>query len=177
MMKKLTLAAATALALGLPMTATAAHAQSRGYNPPAQTQRHVERWDARQHNGFYLNGRWNDGRPSAAQMRDRSFQPGYQAPRWNGRQYNGYTYQGRWYYGEPTRQIMQSRSYEPGYRNWRRGDRVSASQRAHYQRVDYRRERLREPPRGYEYVRTDRGETLLVAVATGVILSAILSAN
>jgi len=179
MMKKVTLAAAAALALGLPMTATAAHAQSRGYNPPAQTQRHVQpqRWDARQHNGFYLNGRWNDGRPSAAQMRQRGFQPGYQAPRWNARQHNGYSYNGRWYYGEPTRQIMQSRGYEPGYRNWRRGDRVSASQRAHYRRVDYRRERLREPPRGYEYVRTDRGETLLVAIATGVILSAILSAN
>ena len=178
MMKKLTLAAATALALGLPMTAGAAHAQSRGYHPPAQTQRHVQpqRWNANQHNGFYINNRWYDGRPSNAQMRDRSFRPGYQAPRWNARQHNGYSYQGRWYYGEPSRQVMNHRSFEPGYRNWRRGDRISASQRANYRRVDYRSERLRAPPRGYEYVRTDRGETLLVAVATGVILSAIIAA-
>lgn len=212
MMKKITLAAATALALGLPMTAGAAHAQSRGYNPPSHSQ--VQRWDARehngfyinnrwysgqptaaqtrdrsfrpgyqaiqwdgrQHNGFYLNGRWYDGRPTAAQQRQRTFQPGYQAPRWNARQHNGYTYNGRWHYGEPSRQIMQHRSYEPGYRQWRRGDRVSAAQRANYRRVDYRSERLAAPPRGYEYVRTERGDTLLMAVATGVILTAIIAA-
>jgi len=175
MMKKFTLAAATALALGLPMTAGAAYAQSRGYNPPAQTQRHVDRWDARQHNGFYLNGRWNDGRPNAAQMRQRTFQPGYQAPRWNARQHNGYTLNGRWYYGEPNRQVLNQRGYEPGYRNWRRGDRLSQHHRQNYRRIDYRSARLAPPPRGYEYVRSDRGETLLIAIATGVILSAILS--
>src|SRR5690606_35216874 len=98
-----------------------------------------------------------------------------QAQRWNARQHNGYTYNGRWYYGEPTRQIINSNRYEPGYRNWRRGDRLSTYERSHYRRVDYRRERLREPPRGYQYVRSDRGETLLVGIATGVILSVILS--
>ena len=45
--------------------------------------------------------------------------------------------------------------------------------RAH--RVDYRAVRLRMPPRGYEYVRDDRGAVLLVGIATGVIVSAILS--
>lgn len=176
MLKKITLVAATALTLGLPMSVGVASAQSRGYHPPAHSQARVQHWDSRQHNGFYLNGRWNDGRPTAAQQRHRSFQPGYQAPRWNARQHNGYTYNGRWYYGEPTRQITQSRSYEPGYRQWRRGDRVSAAQRARYSRVDYRRERLQPPPRGYEYVRTERGDTLLMAVATGVILTAIIAA-
>ena len=34
---------------------------------------------------------------------------------------------------------------------------------------------LRAPPRGYRYVRDDRGQVLLVGIATGVILSAIFS--
>jgi Ni/Co efflux regulator RcnB len=42
--------------------------------------------------------------------------------------------------------------------------------------IDYRRAHLRAPPRGYHYVRDDNtGETLLVGLATGVILSIILS--
>jgi Ni/Co efflux regulator RcnB len=59
--------------------------------------------------------------------------------------------------------------------NWRRGDRLSQYHRSQYREVDWRRERLRQPPRGYHYVRDDRGEVLLVGIATGVILSILLS--
>jgi len=40
---------------------------------------------------------------------------------------------------------------------------------------DWRTEHLREPPRGYHWVRSDNGDFLLVAVATGVISSILLS--
>jgi len=155
-MKKLTIALA-ALAMAAPLSVGVAS---------AQTQRDVR--EARQD----LRQERRDVRDARQDLRDAR-----QAQRWNARSHNGYSYNGRWYYGEPTRQIMSHRSYEPGYRSWRRGDRLSAYDRQHLRRVDYRRERLREPPRGYHYVRTERGETLLVAIATGVILSAILSAN
>ena len=40
--------------------------------------------------------------------------------------------------------------------------------------TDWHREHLREPPRGYHWVRSDNGDFLLVAVATGVIADLLL---
>jgi Ni/Co efflux regulator RcnB len=60
-------------------------------------------------------------------------------------------------------------------RNWRRGDRLPFGWDRRYRAVDYRYAHLRQPPYGYRYVRDDRGEVLLVGIATGVILSAIFS--
>lgn len=37
--------------------------------------------------------------------------------------------------------------------------------------TDWRSQRLRQPPRGYRYVRSDNGDFLLVAITTGVIVS------
>jgi Ni/Co efflux regulator RcnB len=93
---------------------------------------------------------------------------------WNRRTDNGYYVGNRFYYGEPTRAQMQRRDYRPAYQQWRRGDRLPAYAR-NYRQVDYRREHLRAPPRGYHYVRDDRGEVLLVGIATGVILSILLN--
>ena len=61
------------------------------------------------------------------------------------------------------------------HHGWQRGQRLGAYERQHYSRVDYRRSHLRAPPRGYHYVRDDRGDTLLVGIATGVILGVILN--
>lgn len=97
------------------------------------------------------------------------------ADRWNARQHNGFYLGNRFYRGEPTRAQQARRDYRAAYQQWRRGDRIPQNYRSHYRQVDWRRERLREPPRGYQYVRTDRGETLLVGIATGVILGLILS--
>lgn len=97
-----------------------------------------------------------------------------QAHRWNQRQHNGFYLGNRFYYGQPTYQQMQRRDYRPAYQQWRRGDRLPSYARQNYREVDWRRERLREPPRGYHYVRDDRGELLLVGIATGVILGLIL---
>lgn len=98
-----------------------------------------------------------------------------QQARWDARQHNGYSYQGRWYYGPAPSAYVGRQGFEPGYRNWRRGDTVPAYYRDRAHQVDYRRHNLRAPPRGYTYVRDDRGAVLLVGIATGVVLSAILS--
>ena len=62
-------------------------------------------------------------------------------------------------------------------RNWRRGDRLPFGYQNRFRGVDYRYAHLRQPPYGYRYVRDDNGQILLVGIATGVILSAILGSN
>jgi Ni/Co efflux regulator RcnB len=94
--------------------------------------------------------------------------------RWDRRRFNGYNYRGRWHYGPPPARWAPYADY--GYRNWRRGDRLPAYYRDSYYVVrDYDRYGLRRPPRGYHYVRDDRGDYLLVGIATGVILGVILA--
>lgn len=95
---------------------------------------------------------------------------------WNARSDNGFYANGRWYYGQPTSAQRNRADFRPGYQSWRRGERLPSNYRSHYRNVDYRREHLRAPPRGHQYVRTDRGDLLLVAIATGVIVS-ILASN
>lgn len=92
--------------------------------------------------------------------------------RWDRSRYNGYNYNGRWYYGPAPAEYGY---VDYGYRDWRRGDRLPAYYRDYYRPVDYRAYRLRAPPRGYHYVRDDRGDYLLVGIATGVILGIIAS--
>jgi Ni/Co efflux regulator RcnB len=102
----------------------------------------------------------------------------WRSSRWHSRRHNGYWVNGRWYYGPPPAWAQDRRDFRADYRQWRRGERLPSYYRSHYRQVDWRRERLRQPPRGYQYVRDDdRGETLLVGIATGVILGIILSNN
>ncbi|MCX7358145.1 MAG: RcnB family protein [Alphaproteobacteria bacterium] len=106
---------------------------------------------------------------------DRGRDNNHRSDRWNQRQHNGYYSNGRFYYGQPSAAIQARRDYRPAWQQWRRGDRLPSYARTQYREVDWRREHYREPPRGYHYVRDDRGEVLLVAVATGVILSILLN--
>jgi Ni/Co efflux regulator RcnB len=77
---------------------------------------------------------------------------------------------------EARRDLREARRDYRQANRWRRGDRLPSYERAHYRQVDWRRSHLRQPPRGYHYVRDDRsGEYLLVGIATGVILSILLS--
>lgn len=92
---------------------------------------------------------------------------------WDDHQHNGYSYHGRWHYGPPPANLQGRVDY--GFHQWRRGDRLPSYYRTRYQEVDWHHEHYRAPPRGYHYVRDDRGEVLLVGIATGAILSAILS--
>ncbi|WEX76039.1 RcnB family protein [Sinorhizobium numidicum] len=53
---------------------------------------------------------------------------------------------------------------------WTRGNRLSPAERRHMAYVrDYRRYKLRSPPRGQQWVRVDN-EFLLISLATGVIV-------
>ncbi|MGN6707586.1 MAG: RcnB family protein [Rhodanobacter sp.] len=72
------------------------------------------------------------------------------------------------------------------YRNWHdRGRHEGWYKRGGYLPVEYRSTRyvvydwrdahLREPPRGYHWVRSDNGDFLLVAIATGVIVDLLLN--
>ena len=98
-----------------------------------------------------------------------------QPNRWNDRDDNGYTLNGQWRYGRPSANVMNQRGFQAGFHQWRRGDSLPNEFRNRYRIVDYRGARLRPPPRGYHYVRDERGNTLLVGIATGVIISMILS--
>jgi Ni/Co efflux regulator RcnB len=58
-------------------------------------------------------------------------------------------------------------------RRWSKGQRLDQSYRRNYiQSRDYGRYRLRQPPRGYQWVRVDN-DFILVSVATGLISSII----
>mgnify|MGYP002662798185 CR=1 FL=1 len=72
------------------------------------------------------------------------------------------------------------------YKNWHdRGRHEGWYRRGGYLPVEYRRTRdvvydwrdarLREPPRGYRWVRSDSGDYLLVAITTGVIVDLLLN--
>jgi Ni/Co efflux regulator RcnB len=97
--------------------------------------------------------------------------------RWDRHSHNGYWYRERWYYGPPPVAYYDDPYFRPDYRSWRRGDRLPRYYRDHYHSVDWRYHRLRPPPRGYHYVRDDRGDYLLVGIATGIILGVILANN
>jgi len=154
------LAAATfAAPLALP-TDVAAHERGRGH-------RHGDR-DRDRDRDYDRDDRRDDRRHYREGRRDQR--------RWDRSRYNGYNYRGQWYYGPPP-SSYDYRYIDYGYRAWRRGDRLPRYYRDYYRPVDYRHYRLRPPPRGYHYVRDDRGDYLLVGIATGVILGVILAGN
>jgi Ni/Co efflux regulator RcnB len=164
-MKRFTLAAATALMLVGPLATTAA-AQTYG------------RSDARGNDNDRRGDRRDDDRRAGNRNDDRRDDRGRNGRRqqhWDNGRHNGYTYNGRWNYGPPPAVYEGRNGYQAGYRTWRRGDRLPSYYQQRYRTVDYRREHLRAPPRGYRYVEDDRGDMLLVGVATGVILAILLS--
>lgn len=60
-----------------------------------------------------------------------------------------------------------------GYRHnrWRRGATIPHDYRGRWYVRDYHRYGYAPPPRGYGYYRTDTGDIVLAAIATGVIIS------
>jgi Ni/Co efflux regulator RcnB len=64
-----------------------------------------------------------------------------------------------------------------GGQRWQRGQRLDPQYRSRDRVVtDYGRYRLARPPRGQSYYRTDSGDILLAAVATGIISMVIAGA-
>ncbi|RYG25104.1 MAG: hypothetical protein EON93_22475 [Burkholderiales bacterium] len=68
----------------------------------------------------------------------------------------------------------ETRIYRDRPNHWRAGDRFGKYR--DYREVSYRDYRLKQPPRGYHYVRDNNtGEIILAAIATGLIASIILN--
>ena len=81
-------------------------------------------------------------------------------------------YDDRRYYAPPPRVVYRP---APGYHRWAKGQRYRDYYRGPVYVVnDYDYYDLRRPPRGYHWVRDDRGNMLMVAIATGIIADLIL---
>lgn len=171
-MKRIALAAIAAATFAAPLTI----ASTAAADPP----RHSRGWDNdNRHDRGRNHGRRDydnrDDRRDERQAYRRGYRAGDRADRWDDRRYNGYWHQGRFFYGPPPQHYRDVR-YDR--RAWRRGDRLPSYYRDRYRNVDYRYYNLREPPRGYHYVRRDdTGETLLIGIATGAILGVILAGS
>ncbi|MBL8547384.1 MAG: RcnB family protein [Hyphomonadaceae bacterium] len=170
MKKRLAMAALAAVTFAAPLAvSTEAAAQHRGRGNDH------DGWD-RDGDGRDRDWRRDDRRGDRYDRRDRRDRYDRREARrdrWDDRRYNGYNYRGQWYYGPPPSAYGD---VDYGYRNWRRGERLPRYYRDRYVVVrDYDRYGYRQPPRGYHYVRDDRGDLLLVGIATGVILGIIAS--
>ena len=165
-MKRILIAAAAVMSFAEPLALTgAAHADPRGHG------RGYDRGYDRDYRDYrdYRDDRRDDRRDERRAYRD-----GYRQGRWDARRHNGYYLGNRWHYGPPPQAYYTRRDFRVDYRQWRRGERLPAYYRQHYAPVDYRYHRLSPPPRGHHWVRDDRGEYLLVGVATGLILGLAL---
>jgi Ni/Co efflux regulator RcnB len=77
-------------------------------------------------------------------------------------------------YAPPPRVVYRPAPYAYSYPRWSRGSRYYDHGYAPtYVVNDYYGYGLRQPPRGYHWRRDDRGEFLLVAIATGIIADVI----
>ncbi len=91
-------------------------------------------------------------------------------------------YQDRRYGHAPTvvyrpapRPVVVHHHHAPPRHQWARGQRYRDYYRGPvYVVQDYPRYHLRQPPRGYHWVRDDRGNMLMVAIATGIIADLLL---
>jgi Ni/Co efflux regulator RcnB len=125
---------------------------------------------------------------------DRDYRHGYRDGRRDERRWDRYDdrrhhdrrdHRGRVVYREVYR--APAYGYGPGYGHappprhygpprWARGHRIHDYGYAPtYVVVDYNRYGLRHPPRGYHWRRDDRGDWLLVAIASGIIADVIFS--
>ena len=68
------------------------------------------------------------------------------------------------------------RGHHYGHRRWARGQRYDYYRNQRYIVSDYRRYGWAPPPRGYAYYRTDSGDVVMAALATGIIASVIAGA-
>lgn len=136
---------------------------------------HGGRWDRDDHDRRGdRDGRWDrddhgdrDGRWDRDDRGDRD-------GRWDDRRHNGYFYNNRWFYGPPPGAYFGRPGFRAEYREWRRGEYLPRYYRDRFEVVDFRYAHLRPPPYGYCYVRDDRGDIILAAIATGLIASIIL---
>lgn len=182
MNRRLLLALAAAAVVTVPLAAAGeAMAQGRGNDREWRDNRGrgVDRWDDRRDNRGRGNGGWDNGRRGNDRWDDdRRWDNDrwddnrrYNNNRWDDRRFNGYYLGNRWYYGPPPVAYYDRYDYRPGYQVWRRGQRLPNYYQS-YVIYDYPRYRLRPPPRGYHWVRSNN-DYILAAIATGLILEVI----
>lgn len=144
MKKPLIIGALTLAALtALP---TAASAQAYSYYGDRDRDGRYERWERR------ADQNRRDGRRYTDRERYNDWRRG-QRDQWRDRRY-----------GPPY-------GHAYGHRRWHRGAVIPRDCRRSWYVNDYRRYGWRAPPRGYAYYRTDTGDIVIAAIATGVILS------
>ncbi|MDE1893710.1 MAG: RcnB family protein [Xanthomonadaceae bacterium] len=141
--------------------------QDNGYQDGQQDGRHDHRNDRRDERRDERNdderGHWNG--------HGNDHGNGHGNGRWNGHG-NGHAYA----YGHDRdhgRHGMYERGRDEGW--YRRGGYMPVEYRGGpYVVEDWRRDHLREPPRGYRWVRSDNGDFLLVAITSGIIADLLL---
>ncbi len=152
MKKILTAAIAATIAMGSVGLASAAEAQSRGDRYEQRQDRREDRRDDRNDRREWRQDNRDDRREARQDSR--------QYARWqqSQRRYNGGRYQA-------------PRGYQ--VRTWSYGQRMPSYYRSNQYVVrDYNRYGLRQPPHGYQYVRSGN-DVVLAAVATGLITAVI----
>ncbi len=170
-MKRILITTVAAIALAGPMVSGVATAQSYGQQSP-QGQYDGRRGDDEDGARRDDNARSEDRRGGREQRQD--WRDDRREARWDERRHNGYYDNNRWNYGPPPADRYGRPGFALGYQPWARGQRLGYySDR--YSVVNYREHNLRRPSRGYNWVQDDRGDFLLVAIASGVIAQVIIA--
>ena len=163
MKKALTAALAATLAVSSMGVASAAEAQSRGDRHEQRQDRRDDRRDNRQDRREDRQDRREDRREWRQEVREdrreaRQQQRAYARWQQSQRRYNA----GRYY---------APRGYQT--RSWSYGQRMPSYYRSNQYVVrDYGRYGLRQPPHGYQYVRSG-DDVVMTAIATGLITAVI----
>ncbi|MEQ1607667.1 MAG: RcnB family protein [Hyphomonadaceae bacterium] len=112
------------------------------------------------------NRSYSDGREESRDNRREA--------RWDPKQHNGYYQNNAWHSGPPPAGQYGRAGFALGYHPWERGEKLGYYN-GRFADVDYRTHGLRPPPRDQHWVQDDRGDFLLVAIATGLIAEVIMN--
>ena len=169
-MNRLLIASLAALSFAAPLASGNAFADpnDRYQNSDRGYDQRDDRRDDRQYDR-------RDDRRNARQSYRHGHRDWRQQAHFDRRQHNGYYVGRQWYYGPPSQAYASRSDIRYDYRDWRRGDRLPRYYQDQYRQVDYRAHRLNTPPRGARWVEDDRGDYLLVGIATGLILGLAFS--
>jgi Ni/Co efflux regulator RcnB len=167
MKSKAIVCAVTIAALGFGSVAQAqewqGHRGHQGHGQAQPSQTPQRQWQGHQ------GGHW--GQPSQVYPQQQH-QRGYYAPQYSQRHYAP-QYQQRDYSRHYYAPQYQARAYGPHYY---RGGYLPYEYRAHrYWVNDWRARHLAAPPYGYQWVETDAGDVVLIALATGLIANILLN--
>lgn len=170
-MKRLILAAVALATVAAPMAASAQNWRRGGdRDGDGRYERYERRADRNRYDGggYTRRERYNDNRRYARDQYRDNYRGGYN--RNYGRNY--YRYSAPYYGGGYNRPYYGGYAYGyGGPRRWHRGAVLPYDYRRNWYIRDYNRYGYGPPPRGYGYYRTDTGDIVVAALATGVILS------